>query len=541
MNTLTKRTLFHVLVGLALASSGPVLAGDLPMASDIAFYRSGSGNTRMEVYLALDRAGITYKKTRRGQAAEVATVVVVKQKRQVVDYKEFTIKDVRPKGESLSGTIIRQASFTLPTGAYEVHIVAEDQFGNRSEQDLAVEVPFFEGPFVDISNGQLASLIRRTRGPSEYLKRGLYVLPNAYLRFDSQASLLWYYAEIYGLTPLDTAEIYTEVWQDDSLIVTRGPKYTPSPSHTLVHWGALNPTALPTGNNELRIRVIAAGDTVLTAKVFSMSAGTTAVSDTGDVLSSLPEARMASFAGGLSLLTELNMRHYRAGDISVKRQLILDAINQVSEKRGGEPTFTIREVYTNWELAKSYDRYQLPHRRLSEQGGILFIYGRPDVIDTYPATNTHREYQVWEYAHGDSVQLAVFLDRKGYGDFTLEHGTLPGRKQNPNWRNQIPRGAMPESPPPPVSMEVEEEPVRPAAIEEPVEPEPAPPSDIIPVETTQDSVVTESALPDSIPSGVPPGDIVPMETLQDGVVTESALPDTIPSSVPAAADTLQTP
>jgi hypothetical protein len=521
------------------------------MAADIAFFRSGSGNTRVEVYLAYDRAGITYKKTRRGQAAELATVVVVKQKRQVVDYKEFTIKDVRPKGESPSGTIFRQASFTLPPGTYEVHIVAEDQLGNRGEQDHALEVPFFEGPFVDISSGQVASLIRRTRGSSDYLKRGLYVLPNAYLQFESQSSLLWYYAETYGLTPLDTAVIYTEVWQDDSLIVTRGPKYTPSPSHTLVHWGALNPADLPTGDSELRIRVIAAGDTVSTTKTFAVAAGITASSDTGDVLSSLPETGMDSFAGGLSLLTELNMRHYRAGDSSVKRQLILDAINQMSEQRGGDTTFTIRELYANWELARSYDRYQLRHRRLSEQGGILFIYGRPDVIDTYPATNTHREYQMWEYAHGDSVQQAVFLDRKGYGDFTLEHGTLPGRKQNPNWRNQIPRGAMPETPPPaPVStVEEVEEPILPVEVEEPAEPEPTPPVDMGPIETGQDSVITEAAVPDTIPSIAPPGDTLPIETLQDIAVSETTLPDSIPSGAPpdtlqiepAAADTLQTP
>jgi hypothetical protein len=152
---------------------------------------------------------------------------------------------------------------------------------------------------------------------------------------------------------------------------------------------------------------------------------------------------MTSFASGLSLLTDLNMRHYRSGDISVKRQLILDAINQVSEERGGDTTITIRELYANWELAKAYDRYQLSRRRLSEQGRVLFVYGRPEVIETYPATHTHREYQMWEYAQADSVQQAVFLDRKGYGDFTLEHATLPGRSRQPRspqqkrWKNRL--------------------------------------------------------------------------------------------------------
>lgn len=527
MNTQTKRTISRILVGLLLTSGMPILASELPIAVDTAYFRSGPGKTRVEVYLGYDRADLSYRKTRRGQTAELATVVVVKQKRQVVDYKEFNIKDVRSQDEVPAGIISRQASFALVPGTYELHIAAEEKAGKRADEVQHIDVPSFAGHLVEMSSGQAGSLIRRTMGPAEFQKKGLYVIPHAKLRFDQRSDLVWYYTETYGLTPLDTATIYTEVYQGDSLAATWGPKHTPSPSHTLVHWGALNPELVSTGENTMRIRVIAAGDTVQTAMTFTVAAEEdtavhdTAMTDTTEVPISLPEMEMTNLAGGLSLLTDLNLRQYRAGDESAKQQMILDAVREAWEQRGGDTTLAIDELNANWEFTRSYDRYQLGQRRLSAQGRVLFLHGRPDLIETYPATNTHREYQVWEYSSGDSIQQAIFLDREGYGEFTLEHASLPGGKQNLNWRNQLPRGAKPEPPPP-----------TPETVEEVVEP--------IPVEEAEEQVETE---------GIPADEVPPTETIQDSVVTETVLPDSLPPSAPAdtvltepaVEDTLQTP
>ena len=502
-------------------SGVPILASELPMFSDVAYFRSGPGKTRVEVYLAYDRADLSYKKTRRGQTAELATVVVVKQKRQVIDYKEFNIKDVRSQDDPPAGIISRQASFALAPGTYELHIAAEDKAGKRAEETQYIDVPSYAGHLVEISSGQLGALIRRTMGPAEFVKKGLYIVPHAQLRFDQRSDLVWYYTETYGLTPLDTAIIYTEVYQGDSPAATWGPKYAPSPSHTLIHWGAINPAQLAGGENRVRIRVIAAGDTVQTERAFTVAAEDTVTTDTTGVPAPLSETDMTSLAGGLSLLTDLSLRQYRAGDESAKQQMILDAVREAGEQRGDDTTLTIDELYTNWGFAKSYDRYQLARRGLSAQGRVLFIHGRPDVIETYPATNTHREYQVWEYTSGDSVQQAIFLDREGYGDFELEHASLPGGEQNLNWRNQLPRGAKPEPPPPaPEAVEEVEVPVPAVEAEEQAEPEVVPPDEDQPAESIPDSMTTEPILPDTLQSG--------------------ALPDTLLTE-PAVEDTLQTP
>gem|GEM_PF-6575883 len=528
-------------------------ARGLPFELDLGLFRAEGNRSRLEVYLDLDRRWVTYKREGGRYAAHLAGVILLKQRGQIVHFREMAIDDVVDHLEDGSqGAIPIQATFSLTPGSYDLQIVVENQQGNRSDSTLQVEVPRYGGLELEMSTIQLAGLVRRSAGPKEFFKRGLTVWPHTGGIYDNDRPLLWHYTEVYGLTPLDTVEIRTGVWQNGTEVISLGPRRTPSPSLVFSDWGAVNLSALAAGDYRLSLTITVDGDSISALKPFRVVREAPVPSDSSDVLAGLSPAGLTDFARGLILLpTELDPQRFRSMDSTGRRQIVRDAAREVAHGLVQDSSLHIGELLRRWEQVKAYDRDWRSRRRLTEQGRTMFLYGPPAKIETYPATSVLREYQIWTYTYADSTDPSgpdglsgtgqfVFVDREGYGEFALVHATAPGAVQNEDWRRelswvpvQVDKQAIP-------AVEVIEEEAA-AAVVDTVRAEPAsvdslavPAAEVGEKGAVSAPVDTTQAEPASVDSLVVPA----TEVGEEGAV--SAPVDTTQAE-PALIDTLTTP
>ena len=538
-------------------------ARELPFDLDLGLFRAAGNRSRLEVYLGIDRRQITYERERGRYAAHMAGVVLLKQRGQIIDFREMAIEDVVDHlDDGPHGVIPKQATFSLEPGSYDLLVVVEDGQGNRSDSTLRVEVPAYGGLELEISTIQLASVIRRSAGWKEFYKRGLTVWPNAGAVYDDDRPLLWHYAEVYGLTPLDTVEVRTLVWRDSTEVISQAPRRAPSPSLVFCDWGAVNLSALAAGDYCLTITVSMDGDTASAMKPFRVVREAPAAVDSGDVLAALSTAELTDFARGLSLLQpELDIQAFRSLDSAGKRRIIGDAGGKVARGLSQDSSLNLGELLHRWGHVKAYDRDWRGRSRLTEQGRTMFLYGPPATIETYPATSALREHQVWTFTYPDSTDPPVpdkpsgpdglsgtgqfvFMDREGYGEFMLVHATVLGAVRNENWRRELSWVPVPVSTVAPPAPEVEEEGKAPT----PVDTAQVEPVIVDTMAAPVDTALAEPALVDTL---VAPGPEMDADTTAvDSAAVELVPPDTTAVDTtaadtlllePALIDTIRTP
>ena len=560
---MSRRDLLTILAAGLLLAATDLRARELPFELDLGLFRAEGNRSRLEVYISLDRQGVTYERERGRYTAHLAGVVLLKQRGQIIHFRELAIDDaVDNLDDGPQGMIFRQATFSLVPGAYDLQVVVEDRQGNRSDSILQVEVPGYGGPGLEISAIQLAGLVRRSGGPKEFFKGGVTVWPDARSVYDNDRPLLWHYTEVYGLTPLDTVEIRTGIWRDSMELIALSPRRTLSPSLVFSDWGAINLSALTAGDYRLYLTITAAGDSISALKPFRVVRETPLPSDSVDVLAGLSPAELTDFARGLRLLpTELDLRRFRSLDSAGRCRMIEDAAGGVARGLGQDSSRHTGELLRHWGQVKAYERDWRSRRRLTEQGRTMFLYGPPATIETYPATSVLREYQIWTYTYADSTVQSdpdglsgtsqfVFVDREGYGEFTLVHATAPGAVWNENWRRELSWVPVPVDEQAAPAAEVIEEEA--AAVVDTVRAEPAsvdslvvPAVEVIEEEAAAaivDTVRAEPAIVDSL--AVPAVEVgeedvifAPVDTVQ----AEPALIDTLTApGPPAPQDTLTT-
>jgi len=71
----------------------------------------------------------------------------------------------------------------------------------------------------------------------------------------------------------------------------------------------------------------------------------------------------------------------------------------------------------------------------TDRGRIFSMFGTPDEIEAHPIDQHAKPYEIWTYRHIEGGVEFAFVDRSGFGEYSLVHSTLRGEVTNADWYN----------------------------------------------------------------------------------------------------------
>ena len=429
--------MIRLLIGLA-AAVAVLQARDAPLDLDVGLFRTTDGHTRLEVYVGIHWMATAPESGLAPARSSISGVVMLKQRGQLIAFEELVVENPAHAAQpGIGGVIPRQVSFAPSPGSYRVQAVVETPGMPRAEKSMHVEIAPFEGGHLSLSSVLLAHRIRRGSRGTGFARFGVAPWPKAGAGYGTGEPLLWYYAEIYGLAPLDEVAAWTSIWRDQIEVITSGPKRTSTSGLVFPHWGALNLADLEAGEYRLGITVAVHGDTVSQSKWFHVVRDT-AAPDTSQGLILPGRRELTDLARALSSFATVAARvRYSALSEDDLRARVASAAVKLG--RGRDSTAALSDLLRNWRYVEAYERGLRRDRgRLTAQGRVLLSHGPPHRIETYPPTTLHREHHIWWYPGADSAGQAVFVGRQRSTTLDLVHATLPGLEPNADWSLELP-------------------------------------------------------------------------------------------------------
>lgn len=345
---------------------------------------------------------------------------------------------------------VTQTGFVLPQGDYTLEVTAVDSLApNRKVTAKAqVNIPAY-GPAVMLSDLELCKKIAPSQNKADlFYKNALEVVPQPEPLFGvSTSPVLFYYAELYRLTPNTSYTIKTQIVDSDGKIVYEKPreqKYSGS-SGMIVDNKMV--TALPSGKYSLRCIVADQAGVELTKseKTFFLLnphvqvAALSGIEQMRKDFSALSEEELsAEFRTAQYLaLAEEKKIFGQLTSADAKREFLAKFWADAEQGRADKPAIRRVEYLRRVKMANQEYSALGKEGWRTDRGRVFILYSKPDEIERYPAEVDSKAHEVWRYFSIEKGVEFVFIDRNGYGEYLLVHSTKRDELHDDLWERLL--------------------------------------------------------------------------------------------------------
>lgn len=345
---------------------------------------------------------------------------------------------------------VTQTGFVLPQGDYTLEVTAVDSLApNRKVTAKAqVNIPAY-GPAVMLSDLELCKKIAPSQNKTDlFYKNALEVVPQPEPLFGvSTSPVLFYYAELYRLTPNLSYSINSQILDSDGKVVyekSREQKYAGS-SGMIVDNKMV--TALPSGKYHLRCVVSdqAGAELARSEKTFftmnpHVQPAVVSVADQmRNEFAGLSEEELAAeFRAAQYLASPEDKKTFvQLSSADAKRDFLAKFWAEAERGRADKPAIRRADYLRRVKLAnQEYSAFGKDGWR-TDRGRVLILYSRPDEIERYPAETNSKAYEVWRYFQIEQGVEFIFIDRNGYGEYLLVHSTKRDELRDDLWERLL--------------------------------------------------------------------------------------------------------
>ncbi|MBU0508842.1 GWxTD domain-containing protein [bacterium] len=443
---------------LALLIGTFSLRADYTLDLDCASFRAADSLGYVEVYTAVQQAGLRYKVVGDSLIAEFKVSLDVLQAGNVVLSDTFHALDARTETEPIDG----QGSFyphvfrlIMKPGSYALraHLLHWDPQPVATAA-CSLRVPQPTGD-LSVSQIELGTELSYTDDGSVFVKHGVRMIPNATGFYGTQIPVLYFYAEAYELDydsqRADSHVVVRKVLDAETGAPVR-PEQTgvrPTTGSSVVIVDGFPTATLRTGTYYLELTVISlrsGRSATMRKKFWTYRAADLAA---GRNLQNQPEfgSRLAEVDPNFLevvnadsaerwmryILTRDEYRRLRRLTPEGKRQFI----REFWEKRErDDPGAGNRYFARIVEANRRYSYLQRPGWK-TDRGRVFVLYGEPDRVENNYAMPQTIDHEIWGYDQLEGGVFFVFADRQGFGDLDLVHSTKRGEIYNPNWEQRL--------------------------------------------------------------------------------------------------------
>ncbi len=352
---------------------------------------------------------------------------------------------------NLSSIVIKEDHYKIVVKIRDLH---SELFGTL---ETALEISPFSKTSLAISDIQLASRIMPSETEDKFTKNQYQVIPNSRGVYGSGAPILYFYAEVYNLFSGGEKNQYRSKYSvvDDNGDEVRvfQDKIKDKPGSSSVEVSGFNIISLLSGPYFLRVAiedldskekvsalkkffVYRPGDFVrdktYSGSRFSFEIATNSAEyQSYDLLDE--NALKTEFNGAAYLATDEEKKVFPNLDLTGKRNFLKrfwfnrDA-DRATVKNEFRKNYLKRIRYVNEGFGSGKNGWK------KDRGRVYLIYGEYDEIERFPSSSENKEYEIWNYYKIQGGVIFIFVDIRGFGNYTLVHSTARYELHDYEWQ-----------------------------------------------------------------------------------------------------------
>jgi GWxTD domain-containing protein len=350
----------------------------------------------------------------------------------------------------LHKALVAKLVYSLPFGTYDLEVKAKDYI-NPARKDsgkLTFEmISYSDKPAVSDVD-MCSNITPSVQKNSPFYKNSYEAVPNPSLFYgSSEVPVVFSYVELYNLTPRTTYVIKVQVSDAKGQVQKERSRLRQFGHDNTVDVTTLPVTGIVSGKYKFIFILADTSNKIITQTEKPIYIYNPQVQRNAAALYSAKSAEMAGMTSE-ELSDEFRRAQYVAssedirtfGKLSTteaKREFLAKFWIDVEGGLKGRTDIT-RAVYLDRVLIANQRYHSLIKEGwLTDRGRVFISYAEPDEIERFPNSEGNKPYEVWHYYQIENGVEFVFIDRQGFGDYTLMHSTKRGEIQDNSWEQYL--------------------------------------------------------------------------------------------------------
>lgn len=446
--------------------SPPILAQGLNVNFDYATFRYDSVKTYTELYYSFNASTLHFSRIANHDSAGTSYFtdsllfdVLIRKVDSIVARQTWktpvTIPDTTQ--EYIRKNLVGKIDFLLLPGNYGLVVRCVDMNDSLNSDSLltVLPIPSYNSDKLESSGIELCSTITQGDGSSIFHKNTYDVVPNPTAIYGLGMPIIYYYLEVYNIPPKAGDSLLTAGYEiRDSFGQVRKSSYRTRKKfgNSSVEVGTINGSNLKTGAYTISYTVVDSAanlSTVCSRRffVYNPNLGKPEAPDSnianGAVLSSVYQTMGEQqldkeFAEARYILSSQDKDQYEGlTTVESKRQFLYEFwkrkdLDQGSKNNDARSQYLERVTYSN-------DHFRAGMREgwKTDRGRVYILYGNPDEIDRHPNETNSKPYEIWYYNSLEGGVSFDFVDRTGFGDYSLVNSTEHKEIHDDNWQQYL--------------------------------------------------------------------------------------------------------
>lgn len=351
---------------------------------------------------------------------------------------------------ALSQSIVNKLTYVLGIGRYNIVVYGIDGLTPARLDSAIFNIEISSKPkLTTLSDVELCSNITESTDTKDlYYKNTYRAIPNPGLVFGSTAyPIVFSYVELYNLQPGRPYLLSAQIVDAKGTVLKQRTHTRQFSVSNTVDVGTLNVATLVSGKYKYQFLLSdTLGHEIARAEkpLFLYNPHVQAV------VAKASSIRISEFAGMSSdeLVQEFRQAQYiaRSEDKSTFAQM----------HTAGEQSAFLAQFWTDVESGKRdimdmtraiyLQRVETANQRYrsmgqegwhTDRGRVYVLYGESDEVERFPSTSESKPYEIWHYNQIEGSVIFVFIDRTGFGEYTLVNSTKRGEVKDDNWQNYL--------------------------------------------------------------------------------------------------------